>query len=331
MKIGTKEIKGKVVLAPMAGITSYGYRKFFEKFDIDFSYTEMVSDMGLIYGNKETESYINFPKQNKPVGVQLFGFDPENIAKAAKIVLSKNHNIDFFDVNMACPVPKVTKTGAGSALLNEPKKCGEIIRKLREVTDLPISAKIRLGWDDKSINYLEVIKELEEAGVSFIALHARTKKDLYYGKPKFEIIKDLRRKMRVPLIISGNIFSLDEAINALEITGADAVMIARGGEGNPYLANQINHYYKTGEKLPSPSLEKQIEYCLDLARDLIEEKGEEKAMKIYRSIAPNFFSGLPNIKSLKGELSSCLTTYDSLVNIINNYLSNNQFDYKRVK
>ena len=160
-----------------------------------------------IYGNKETESYVTFPKQNKPLGLQLFGYDPDNIAKAAKIVLDKNPNFNFIDVNMACPVLKVTKTGAGSSLLKDPEKCGQIIRKLKQITDLPISAKIRLGWDDKSINYLDVIHELEDAGVDFIALHARTKKDLYYGEARMEIIKDLQKKMRVPLIISGNIFT----------------------------------------------------------------------------------------------------------------------------
>ena len=320
-KLGNFEIKGKVLLAPMAGITNYGYRKFMIPFGVDLAVTEMVSDMGLIYGNEETKEYVVYKKANCPTGVQLFGHDPECIKKAAEIALNLNPDIDFFDVNMGCPVPKVTKTGAGSALMQNPKLCGDIIRAIKSVTDLPVTAKIRLGWDDKSINYLQVIKELEEAGVAMIGIHARTRKELYYGAPHYELLKDLRDKMSVPLSVSGNIFTLDDAINALEITKADMVMVARGGVGNPYLITQINHYYETGEKLPTPSLNEQIEYCYSLADSLIEDKGEMRAMRIYRSIAPKFFNGFPNSKPLKTKLAQGLVDRKSLTNLIEEYLT----------
>ena len=171
-KLGDFEIKGKVMLAPMAGVTSSGYREYMVPFGVDLCVTEMVSDMGLIYGNDETSRYITFKKLSIPTGVQLFGHDPECLKKAAEIALKENPDIDFFDVNMGCPVPKVTKTGAGSALMHDPKLCGDIIRAIKSVTDKPVTAKIRLGWDDKSINYLEVIKELEDAGVALIGIHA---------------------------------------------------------------------------------------------------------------------------------------------------------------
>lgn len=318
-KIGNLEVDGKVILAPMAGYTSEGYRKFFEDFSITLSYTEMVSDMGLIYGNKETINYLPKNISKVPVGVQLFGSEPENILKAAKIVKNLAKQVDFFDINMACPVPKVTKTGAGSALMKEPKKCGEIVRKLKEEFDIPVTAKIRLGWDDHSLNYMEVIEELEKAGVDMIAIHARSRKDLYHGLPRFELLKDLRSKMKVPLVISGNIFTLDDAINALEITGADAVMVARGGLGNPFLATQIDTYFRTGERLENPSYSEQKEYCLYLARLMIEEKGEDTAMRIYRSIAPHFFYNIKNAKSIKSALASRLDSYETLVNIIEEY------------
>lgn len=319
-KLGNLEINGKVVLAPMAGYTSFGYRRFFTEFGIAIAYTEMISDMGLIYGNKETTSYLPMEKEEVPLGIQLFGSEPENLKKATEIVLEKTKYFDFIDVNMGCPVPKVTKTGAGSALMKDPKKCGDIIRAIRSVYSGPVTAKIRLGWDDKSINYMEVIKELEEAGVAMIAIHARTKKDLYSGEPKFNLLKDLRSKMKVPLLISGNIFSLDDAINALEITGADGVMIARGGLGNPLLVHQINYYYSHNEKLDNAVLEEQVDYCLRLARYLIEEKGEEKAMLIYRSIAPKFFFNLPKVKMIKTRLANELKSYQDLENIIFDYL-----------
>ena len=189
-KFGNIDVKGRVVLAPMAGYTFTSYREFMNKFGVSLCYTEMVSVMGLIYGNDETFSYIKFPKSDVPTGVQLFGSEPDTFVKAVGICEEFNPNIDFYDVNMGCPVDKVTKTGAGSSLLKNPKLCGDIIRAIKSVTNKPVSAKIRLGWDNKSINYLEVIDELEKAGIDMIAIHARTTKDLYIGKPRYELIKD---------------------------------------------------------------------------------------------------------------------------------------------
>lgn len=316
-KLGNFDIKGKVVLAPMAGITSEGYRKYLNSFGVDICVTEMVSDMGLIYQNKETESYVKFEKDNVLTGLQLFGSNPDNLAKAATLSLNLNSNIDFFDVNMGCPVPKVTKTGAGSHLMLDPKLCGDIIRTLKQVTDKPITAKIRLGYNE--VNFKEVIKELENAGVAAIGIHARTRKELYSGQPHFDLLKDLRKEMNVPLMVSGNIYTLDDAINALNITGADAVMVARGGVGNPFLITQIKHYYETGERLPNPSFLEQCDYCLALARSMIEEKDEYSAMRIYRGIAPKFFTGFPNSRTLRTVLATSLTDYQSLVNIIEEF------------
>ena len=320
-KLGNLDIKGKVVLAPMAGVTSEGYRKYLNTFGVDVCVSEMVSDMGLIYQNKETESYVIYEKDRTITGVQLFGAKPENLAKAAHLALVLNPNIDFFDVNMGCPVPKVTKTGAGSALMLNPTLCGDIIRAIKEVTDKPVTAKIRLGYNE--VNFLDVIKELESGGVDAIAIHARTRKELYMGTPHFDLIKDLRSEMKVPLIVSGNIYTLDDAINALDITGADAVMVARGGMGNPFLIKQIKTYFETGEKLPNPSFLEQCEYCLKLAKSMCEEKGELTAMRIYRGIAPKFFSGFANSRTLRTVLATSLTDYQSLVNILDEFKKEN--------
>ncbi len=310
-KLGKFVIEGKVVLAPMAGVTSEGYRKYLNTFGVDICVSEMVSDMGLIYQNKETESYVKYQKDGVLTGVQLFGAKPENLANAARRAIEINPEIDFFDVNMGCPVPKVTKTGAGSALMLNPKLCGEIIKAIKCVTDKPVTAKIRLGYNE--VNFLDVIKALEEAGVDAIGIHARTRKELYMGEPHFDLLKDLRSKMKVPLMVSGNIYTLDDAINALEITGADAVMVARGGMGNPFLIKQIKTYFETGERLPNPSFLEQCEYCLELAKSMCEEKGELTAMRIYRGIAPKFFSGFANSRVLRTVLATSLTDYQSLV------------------
>ena len=316
-KLGNFVIEGKVVLAPMAGITSEGYRKYLNSFGVDICVTEMVSDMGLIYQNKETESYVKFEKDNVLTGLQLFGSNPENLVKATTLALTINPGIDFIDVNMGCPVPKVTKTGAGSSIMLHPELAGDIIRAIKSVTDKPVTAKIRLGYNE--VNFKSVIKELEKAGVAAIGIHARTRKELYSGTPHYDLLKDLRKEMTVPLMVSGNIYTLDDAINALEITGADAVMVARGGVGNPFLITQIKHYYETGERLPNPSFLEQCEYCLALARSMIEEKDEFTAMRIYRGIAPKFFSGFANSRTLRTVLATSLTDYASLVRIIDEF------------
>lgn len=320
-KLGKFDIKGKVVLAPMAGVTSEGYRKYLNTFGVDICVSEMVSDMGLLYQNKETESYVKYQKDGVLTGVQLFGAKPENLANAARRAIEINPEIDFFDVNMGCPVPKVTKTGAGSALMLNPKLCGEIIKVIKSVTDKPVTAKIRLGYNE--VNFLDVIRALEEAGVDAIGIHARTRKELYMGEPHFDLLKDLRSKMKVPLMVSGNIYTLDDAIKALEITGADAVMVARGGMGNPFLIKQIKTYFETGERLPNPSFLEQCEYCLELAKSMCEEKGELTAMRIYRGIAPKFFSGFANSRVLRTVLATSLTDYQSLVNILDEFKKEN--------
>ena len=314
-KIGNIDIDGVVVLGPMAGITSYGYRDFMKPFGVAVSVSEMVSDMGLIYDNDKTNEYVIYPESH-PVGVQLFGHDPENIAKAAKLALKLNPNIDFFDLNMGCPVPKVTNSGSGSALMKNPKLCGEIVRQLKQEISIPVTAKIRLGWDEKTINFLEVIDELERAGVDMIAIHARTKKQMYLGQPNFELLKDLRSKMSVPLVVSGNIYTLDDAIKVKELTGAEGVMVARGGVGNPWLVKQIDTYYRTGERISDVSIMEKVDQCLSLADHLIAEKGEQTAMRIYRGIASKFFSGFKNAKYYKNRLSTELVDRKSLVTIL---------------
>ena len=326
-KLGNFVINSKVVLGPMAGITFDSYRVFMSRFGFGLSVTEMVSDMGLIYGNDETSTYVTFDKHDFLVGVQLFGCDPENMKKGAEIALEMNKNIDFIDVNMGCPVNKVVDNGKGSALMKNPKLCGDIIRALKEVIDKPVTAKIRLGWDNKSINFLEVIDELEKAGVDMIAIHARTKRELYSGQPHYDLIKDLRSKMSVPLVVSGNIFTLDDAINALEITGADAVMVARGGVGNPYLLKQINHYLETGERLENPSLKEQLQYCQELGEMIAKDKGEERGMRIYRSIASKFFNGFPNSKRIKVRLTTELVDLKSLNEILSEYAKENDVEF----
>ncbi len=317
-KIGNLEIKSKVILAPMAGITSSGYRKFMSSFKPGYMVTEMVSDMGLIYGNQETKSYVEYEKGDIPVGVQLFGNSVENLAKAALICEKLNPNIDFYDINIGCPVPKVTKTGAGSSLMNNPQLCGDIVRAIKEVTHKPVTVKIRLGVSIATINFLDVIDEVLKAGVDLIAIHPRTAKEMYYGEPHWDMVKDLKKKVPVPLIVSGNIYTVEDAVKALEITGADGVMVARGGVGNPNLISNLNRYFN-GQELVMNTLDEQIDYCLRLVKDLIEEKGEVTAMRVARGIVTKFFDGFPKSKPLKSRLSTELVTYQDLTRLLSEY------------
>lgn len=315
-KIGNIEIESKVVLAPMAGVTSLAYRDFMKPFGVGLSVTEMVSDCGLIYENKKTIDYLKTSELERPVAIQLFGSEAETIIKAMEVVIKENPNFDFFDINLGCPVPKVTKAGSGSALLKNPAKLGEMFKKICAASPKPVTAKIRLGYSEDNINFLENIKVLEESGVAAIGIHARTTSQLYSGKARYELLKDLRDKMNVPLFVSGDIYTLDDAIRALEITKADAVMVARGGVGNPRLVEQIDHYFKTGERLPNATLKENIEYLEKFADMLIEEKGEYRAMSILRGIAPKFLDGFPGMKPYKNKLAQSLSTRASLARIL---------------
>lgn len=310
----------------MAGITSFGYRQFMKSFGVDVSITEMISDCGLIYDNEQTLAYLKSAKSERPLGIQLFGSTIENLEKAAQIIMEKAENYDFIDLNLGCPVPKVTKNGAGSALLKNPKKIGEIVRRLVDIANVPITAKIRLGWDDEHINFLEVISELETAGISMVAIHARTTKQLYSGKPKWNLLEGLGQKMKVPLVVSGDIYSLEDAIKAIESTGAKGVMVARGGIGNPRLIAQIHEYYSSGKKLPDAIYIEQANYALELAREMIKDKGEETAMRIYRSIGPRFFVGFPNSKNMRAAIATSVSTYRDLENIINDTMNTISLD-----
>ena len=309
--IGGLDIDGRAVLGPMSGFTSRSYRDFMKPFGVALCFTEMTSDMGLIHGQSRTKSYIQFA-DNHPTGVQLFGHDSDDISKAAKKALEINPGIDIFDINMGCPVPKVNRSGAGSVLMRDPELCGDIIRSLKRNVDLPVTAKIRLGWSSGSVNFREVIQELESADVDAITVHARTRDERYAGEPHMDMVKGLRKEMSVPLIISGNIYQLDDAIRATDITGADAVMVARGGVGNPFLVTQIDRYFRTGERLQCPLVSQQIDWCLRFMDMLVDEIGEEKAMRKMRCFAPRFIAGCHYSRAHRNNLATNVTDRESL-------------------
>ena len=315
-KIGNVEIKGKIVLAPMAGVTSLAYRNFMKPFGVSLTVTEMVSDCGLIYDNKRTIEYIKTTEQERPIAIQLFGSSAETICKAMDIVLKLNPNIDMFDINLGCPAPKVTKTGAGSALLKNPENLEKMFKIICQHSPIPVTAKIRLGWNEENLNFRENIKALESAGITAIGLHARTTRAGYAGKPRWDLCKNLRDEMRVPLIVSGDIYDISDAKKALEITHADAIIVARGGLGNPKLIERLSSYFEGKGELPYQTKLESKDYLLRFADMLIEEKGEYSAMMVLRGIAPKFFLHQPDSKKLRNKLASALTTRESLLKIL---------------
>ena len=314
-KIGSIEASGPVVLGPMSGYTSRSYRDFMKPFGVAVSVTEMTSAVGINNSDMKTSDYVMFDS-NYPTGLQLFGHSAEDISRAAVKSLEYNQNIDFFDINMGCPVHKILRSGAGSVLMKDPELCGDIVRSVKDSTGLPVTAKIRLGSDRNHMNYIDVISHLESAGADAITVHARTKDQGYSGSPDYEEIKGLQDRMSVPLIVSGNIFSLDDAVGAMEATGAAGVMVARGGVGNPFLVTQIDEYFRTGKRLENPTVHQQIEWCIELAEMLIGEKGEDCAVRKLRSIAPKFVSGCHRCREYRLRLATETDDLDSLVSIL---------------
>ena len=258
-KIGNVELSSRIILGPMAGVTSLAYREFMKPFGVGLSVTEMVSDCGLNYGNQNTLKYIKTGNIDHPVAIQLFGAKYEQMVQSIDVLINSKEKFELIDINLGCPVPKVTNSGAGSALLKDLDYLKTYMTAIVNKSPVPVTAKIRLGWDENSINVFETIKILESCGVSAIAVHARTRSQLYSGKANYELIRDLQLKMNVPLIISGDIFNLDDAIRALDITKAQFVMVARGGVGNPKLITQINEYLEHNKRISDVNIDENVQ------------------------------------------------------------------------
>lgn len=291
-----------VVLAPMAGITNASYRYFYKDFNIALYYTEMVSVMGLVYDNEQTLKYLPLDKKYsvRPIGVQLFGYDEESFVKAIKIMESIDNGeyYDFIDINLGCSVPKVSRSGSGASLLKDLSKLKTIMTAIVKTSKKPVSAKIRLGWDSNDVH--KIIKILEESGVQMIALHPRYAKQLFQGKPHWDLVKNIQETTSVPIVVSGDIYTLDDAINALTITKAMGVMVGRGGIGNPLLAKNIHEHY---HNLPITefSFKNQCVFAYEYT-EFVHEIEPDRAYGSYKSVLPKFYFGVANVKQIRKEI-----------------------------
>lgn len=328
--ISNIKIKGRVILAPMAGITSFSYRKFMKPFGCALTYTEMISDCAMIEKNKETRKLLATDgKKDKLLALQLFGGKKETLIKALKIIENENYKYDFIDLNLACPVKKVITNNGGSSWLKDQKELYEMVSSIVKASKKPVLCKIRLGFD--SINVEDTVKTLEKAGCSFIAIHARTRKELYTGKAHYDALKNIRKIIKIPFAISGDIFTVDDAITALKITKADAVMVARGGIGNPLLIKNINRAIKMGSKYKKEYFSdqrdfyKQIKFAKKYATYMYQEFNEIEATRVMRGILPKFFDNVPFAKNIKKEIVLC-NTMDEVFKCF----SKNKKEYKKL-
>ena len=318
-KIGNIEMKNNIVLAPMAGVCNSAFRKIIKEMGCGLIYAEMVSDKGMIYNSQKTKDMLYFEECERPIAQQIFGSDKSTFANAAKMVEDIMHP-DIIDINMGCPVPKVAiKSQAGSALLKDPEKIRDIVSSVVKTVKVPVTVKIRSGWDTNSINAVEVAKICEEAGASAITVHGRTRSQGYSGNVDLDIIKKVKENVNIPVIGNGDITSLESAKKMIEYTGCDAIMIGRGVLGNPWLIKELVTYFDTGKIIENPSYEDKINMCFHHLEYLLKIKPEKTAVLEMRSFVAWYIKGLPNAQSVKNEVFKAKTS-DELKKILNNYL-----------
>lgn len=308
LKIGNIELSSNVIAAPLAGYTNVAYRNFLKEFPIGYVVSEMISDCALIYKNKETYRMLNTDGEKHPVVLQIFGGNKETLLKGCKI-LCDNADFDILDINLGCPVNKVVKANSGSAWLKKGREeeLFDTIKSIVESVNKPVTAKIRLGWDRNSLNCVEIAKILEKAGVKMIAVHGRTRSEMYSGSSDYEYIKKVKEAVNIPIIANGDIDSPLKAKEVLDYTKADGIMIGRAGLGNPYLFTQIDTYLNKGILLDDASMEMQIKYLCIHYEMLKKEKGETLALREMRAIAPRYFKGYENTKNIKVKFTSIST------------------------
>lgn len=317
-KIGNVEIKNQIVLAPMAGISNTSYRKIIKEMGAGLIYAEMVSDKAIMYSNEKTFDLLKMSEEERPISQQIFGSDVESFVAAAKIIEEKMHP-DIIDINMGCPVPKVAiRAQAGSALLKDPDKIYEIVHAVVHAVNVPVTVKIRSGWDEKHINAVDVAKKCESAGASAIAIHARTRSQGYSGKADWSIIKQVKEAISIPVIGNGDVTSPQLAKQMLEETNCDAVMIGRGVLGNPWLIKECVEYLEKGSLSQPVSFIEKVNMMKRHYQLLLEDKNEKAALLEIRSFIIWYLKGMPKSKEIKNLICQSKTS-EEMFNIIEEY------------
>ena len=298
MKLGAFTFDDPVFLAPMAGVTDAAYRIIAHDMGCPLAFAEMVSSQGIHYRNEHTMKMLRTEPGERPIAMQIFAKSAAMAAEAAAYI-EEIGTADILDFNMGCPAPKVVKNGEGSALMREPKKAEEILTAIRRATKLPFTVKMRLGWDDASRNAVEIARMAEAVGVDAVAVHGRTREQFYSGNADYAAIAEVKRAVAIPVIVSGDVRSSEGLARALDITGADAVMIGRGAQGNPWIFPQLIHWLHTGEELPPPTLTERAQVILRHLDLLIQYKGEYIGIREMRKHAAWYTRGLKGSAELR--------------------------------
>ena len=309
LNIGGVPLKSHAVLAPMAGVSDRAYRELCVRFGAAYCVSEMVSSKALSFNSKKSEELMEISDLERPCGIQIFGDDPKCMADAAKHALENKP--DIIDINMGCPAPKISSNGSGSALMKNPRLCGEIVKAVTAVTDIPGTVKIRKGWDDDSVNAVEVAKICESAGAAAITVHGRTRQQYYKPPVDYDIIKAVRESVSVPVIANGDIDSAERAKEVMDITGCDLVMIGRATLGNPWIFSQINAYLENPNvKIHTPDLEERLGVMIEHIGKMVEYKGEHMAMLQARKLVVGYFKGMKGAAALRNEAGKIKTLDD---------------------
>ena len=305
LKIGNVTLDNPLVLAPMAGVTDLPFRLLCKEHGVGLVCMEMVSAKAIYYNNKNTEQLLEIYPQERPVSLQLFGSDADIIAEmAAKI---EDRPFDILDFNMGCPVPKVVNNGEGSALMKNPKLVEEILTKLVRAVKKPVTVKIRKGFDEEHVNAVEIARIAESCGVAAVAVHGRTRQQYYSGHADWDIIRQVKEAVQIPVIGNGDLHTAEDVCRMKEQTGCDGFMIGRGAQGNPWIFEQILHKLETGEELPRPTVQEVTEMVLRHARLQVEIKGEYTGMREIRKHAAWYTAGYRNSSKLRGKINEVET------------------------
>ena len=315
MKIGSLELENNVFLAPMAGITDRPFRTICREMGSGLVYSEMVSAKGIYYNNENTQMLLDVGEEEKPAAIQLFGSEPDIMGAMGKKI--EDISADIIDINMGCPVPKVVKNGEGSALMKTPILAGQIIKSLVESQKKPVTVKIRKGFDDRNINAVELALIAEENGASAVAVHGRTREQYYSGKADWEIIKKVKEAVTIPVIGNGDIFKPQDAADMIDYTGCDAVMIARGAQGNPWIFMRTIEFLKSGILIDEPDPHEKVRMALRHARMLIDYKGEFVGVRQMRAHMAWYIKGVQGASAIRNKINHC-ESYDEMAELLEN-------------
>ena len=321
MKIGNLNIDGYAVLAPMAGVADRAFRETCVRFGAAYVVSEMVSSKALQFRDKKTGALMTLSDAERPAGIQLFGSEPDVMAEAAKMAME--YAPDVIDINMGCPAPKVSCNGSGSALMKNPPLCGEIVAAVKNAVPVPVTVKIRKGWDSKTVNALEIAKICEAAGADTITVHGRTREQMYEPKADWDIIRQVKQAVKIPVIGNGDVVSAQTAAQMLEQTGCDAVMVGRAALGNPWIFAQINAYLSDSCRiLPPPELHERMLVMMKHIRLMCDYKGEHRAMNEARKHVGWYLKGMKNAASYRRRAGT-LETWAQLEELVRDILADN--------